>query len=49
MIEIIWWLPELLIRKAVNDVIQALPIQNIKDPNGKAEQPVKQIFDTLLQ
>ena len=29
--------PEVLIWKAVDDVIQAFPIQNINDPDGKAE------------
>ena len=33
--------PELFIRKAVDDVIQALPVQNIDDPDSEAEKPNK--------
>ena len=33
--------PELFIRKAVDDVIQAFPVQNIDDPDSEAEKPNK--------
>ena len=33
--------PELFIRKAVDDVVQAFPVQNIDDPDSEAEKPDK--------